>query len=568
MNANLKPKLAWVLFLMAFVLTLPLTLNRLDLEQSADKVEIISEINESRLPVQVIKEYTLWEWKEKNWTSRWRPGLNKPFDDSMDDDELLIFSSEEKFKQALKVLNIKLEQEEITIRNFKDRNLFYILLSDTKWPDLKNTGMGFKHENYSLDTRYYFRPANDRYVNANYISWLFNNIEADGIIFRGETITGYPDNLDTLTESLTNKNLPVYIIEGVKQRGVKELISTGVKTARLHSIPRHIIDKDIFLSRIARALRERNIRGVYLNSREHNRFLPQIIRTIEDISLKPGKSVFYNILLSRKTFLRSVAGALSGGGLLLLFKTGTLATLTISLLIFFFSLIFGLNLAILILAIGFPVNSIQYALKNKTAFLPAIIYSFFIALAGGYFIGSIGFEPSYFLNVNPVRGIKLSLFLPLILAFMVAYKDNSEFLKKHATRLEIILAVFLVSVLSLYILRSSNLIPRLVSGAEINFRRFLEEKFVFRPRFKEFLWGHPLFIAGLFFLKQKRNFKISEINLGKLAVILGLIGQISIINSFMHFHTPITGSIIRSIWGFLLGICLSIVPIIIIKKWN
>ncbi|MGM0441800.1 MAG: DUF5693 family protein [Elusimicrobiota bacterium] len=578
MSDNIKIKLAWVILLTVFFITFPLAKNRLNFEQENIRVEIISEKDDPRLMTRIIEEYTLEEWNEKNWLNRWKPGMQGPvseFTGRKKTEELLIFSDKSKFEQAYEVFKLKFKLNDVQIKKFREENFYYILLNGLPWDKLKDIGMGPESMAYNPQNRYYIRPVNGNYITPAYINWLFETLKYDGVIFKGKEVAGYPDNLLTLISILKQKNLPVYTIEGTAQKGFEKIagsgVNKGVKVARLHSIPEHITEKKELLGRIRRAVRERNIRGIYLKTQKHNIFIPEIRKTINNAGLAIGHPVFYNILENRQKRRRFIGGILSIAGILLWFKINIFIVFFMSVFTLVFSLIYptlGLNFIILFLGIAFPLKAFQYALKDKTKFLPAIIYAFFLALAGGYLVGIIGFDPVYFLKIEPVRGIKLALFLPVFLAFFTAYKDSPGFLKKHITRFEILLITFLGAVLSLYILRSSNAMPGLVTDWEINLRQFLENTFTYRPRFKEFLWGHPLFIAGIYFLKQKRNFKLSEVNFGKLIVILGIIGLVSVINSFMHFHTPLFGSVIRSLWGFLLGFLISLVPIIFIKIWT
>jgi len=85
----------------------------------------------------------------------------------------------------------------------------------------------------------------------------------------------------------------------------------------------------------------------------------------------------------------------------------------------------------------------------------------------------------------------------------------------------------------IYILRTGNVylglpIPQFDEGM----RRFLENMLVFRPRTKEFLIGHPaLMLAAAVALSGYWRISLP-------LVLIGCIGQISMINTFSHIHTP------------------------------
>jgi ABC-type nitrate/sulfonate/bicarbonate transport system permease component len=51
-------------------------------------------------------------------------------------------------------------------------------------------------------------------------------------------------------------------------------------------------------------------------------------------------------------------------------------------------------------------------------------------------------------------------------------------------------------------------------------------------------------------------------------LILGSIGQVSMVNTFAHIHTPFIISFIRSINGFILGIAAGLVLTAVLKLWR
>ncbi|MFB0527855.1 MAG: DUF5693 family protein, partial [bacterium] len=109
-------------------------------------------------------------------------------------------------------------------------------------------------------------------------------------------------------------------------------------------------------------------------------------------------------------------------------------------------------------------------------------------------------------------------------------------------------------------------------------REILEKLLIVRPRIKEFLIGHPLMILGIYlYLKGgSRNLKVAQFakeeNLRlrakswQLFVILGIIGQVSIINSFCHAHTPLVISLARTINGIWLGIIIGVLLVNIVRR--
>jgi len=74
----------------------------------------------------------------------------------------------------------------------------------------------------------------------------------------------------------------------------------------------------------------------------------------------------------------------------------------------------------------------------------------------------------------------------------------------------------------------------------------LERWLMIRPRFKEFAVGHPLMLLGLAQLRSRRD-------TGRAWIWLGMMGQVSIINTFCHLHSPLVLAIGRSLSGAILG---------------
>ena len=90
------------------------------------------------------------------------------------------------------------------------------------------------------------------------------------------------------------------------------------------------------------------------------------------------------------------------------------------------------------------------------------------------------------------------------------------------------------------------------STFELAMRNLLEDVFQTRPRFKEFLIGHPFLLIALY-LKKKNQRNILWI----LFLFFGLVGQVSIVNSFCHithpFLLPLKSILLSIVLGTILG---------------
>jgi hypothetical protein len=96
------------------------------------------------------------------------------------------------------------------------------------------------------------------------------------------------------------------------------------------------------------------------------------------------------------------------------------------------------------------------------------------------------------------------------------------------------------------------------------FRSFLENTLGIRPRTKEFLLAHPLFLLGAYLSVRYKN--------AVYLLLFGVIGQLSIVDTFAHLHTPIVISGIRIVYGLLFGTLFGLIFIgvweILTRSWK
>jgi hypothetical protein len=105
-------------------------------------------------------------------------------------------------------------------------------------------------------------------------------------------------------------------------------------------------------------------------------------------------------------------------------------------------------------------------------------------------------------------------------------------------------------------MRTGNESPVNTSPLEASVRQLLNDILGVRPRTKEFLIGHPLMLVLLYYGYKLELFPL---------LMIGAIGQVSIINTFAHLHTPITVSLLRTAHGVWIGIIIGIAAILILN---
>ncbi len=188
--------------------------------------------------------------------------------------------------------------------------------------------------------------------------------------------------------------------------------------------------------------------------------------------------------------------------------------------------------------------------------LAGVLIATALAVAGGLLVGGLLGETAYVLEVRLFRGVKLAHGLPLLLvaaALLAPLGRGRRLLGRELTVGDFAVAVGLAAAAVVYLVRTGNEPLVAPGGAELALREALERVLVVRPRLKEFLLGHPaLLLMPLAALKRRG------------AVLTGLalaatVGQVSVINSFAHLHTPAALTLLRTAWGLIFGVAVGLV---------
>ncbi|WP_138753718.1 DUF5693 family protein [Paenibacillus sinopodophylli] len=170
---------------------------------------------------------------------------------------------------------------------------------------------------------------------------------------------------------------------------------------------------------------------------------------------------------------------------------------------------------------------------------------------------------TYNLVLEQFRGVSLLHLAPiaLVAVYVLLYNGQlsvgklKQLLSKPITLTWIILAGVIGIIGYYYLSRTGN--GGQVTSLELVIRHFLESNFGVRPRFKEFLLAHPLLLLGLFLSLRYRA--------AWLLIIIGSIGQLSMVDTFAHLHTPLYISAIRVLLGLGTGM---IIGCILIVAWQ
>lgn len=210
-----------------------------------------------------------------------------------------------------------------------------------------------------------------------------------------------------------------------------------------------------------------------------------------------------------------------------------------------------------------------------------------ISLVGAFYISTLLGDIRYLLEMEYFRGVKLAFTFPLLLIPFIYFRFISrerlgiaevgweptpgpegngeagylwrrigDVLGEKVLVRDLFILSLAVVVLYLYLGRSGHTAGIPVSGLEVEARSFLDDLMMVRPRTKEFLIGHPAFLLvplALRFLPRVWVFPL---------LAFGMVGQISMINSFEHIRSPWLLSLWRGGNGLLLGVGLGVMAVL------
>jgi len=186
-----------------------------------------------------------------------------------------------------------------------------------------------------------------------------------------------------------------------------------------------------------------------------------------------------------------------------------------------------------------------------------------MSVLGAAFVYGLLSNITYSLVLQQFRGVSLLHLAPMglvaLYVFLYTGKSVADQLRK-LLRLQItVLWVAIAAVLGIigmyYLSRTGN--AGQATSLELLFRNVLENTFGVRPRLKEFMLAHPLFLLGLFLGLRYRAAWI--------IMIVAAMGQLSIVDTFAHIHTPIAISLVRVLLGLGIGF---VIGLALIAVWQ
>ncbi len=433
--------------------------------------------------------------------------------------------------------------------------------------------------------------------------------EAHIVVFEGTAVLGNSGLLGQTAAGLAQRGLTWGFIELVPQQGASALAqAVGYDLVRVHSISEtemaERVAPNAAVDRYSLAVRERKVRVCYLRLffnqgtdplTANLEYLSQIAQTLQGQGYTLGAPSLYTPPTSPpllSILLYAAIGAAALGlaqaffslslpwfwGLYMLMVLAAVAQGAAHLRLL--TNLTGLLAAVVFPALGilflrWPERPLGQPLRRAVVAFLAISG---VTLVGGLLASSLLADQPHLLGLAAFFGVKPAALLPLLLVATVvlgrsmpAYRETRlevgearaeafslraglaqalNFAVRYWHAIAVLLGLVLVALL---LLRSGNETPVGASGLERQFRSLLDHLLWVRPRTKEILFGHPLLFLSLALL-----FRGSRRGLW-LGLTAGVIGQVSLFNTFCHLHTPLTVSLVRSFHGLWIGLVIGLV---------
>lgn len=429
------------------------------------------------------------------------------------------------------------------------------------------------------------------------------------VIFAEKQVGGFPNRMDGVAEALKSAGAVLGQVEFAGQLGM-DALSAGMspRIIRVHSITPEELAKgmpeETAVERFVRAVRERSMRLLYIrpyrasgadsDPSQHNLgYVGKVAASVREAGFELGRmdAPPHDTGIDRETLLYAIALGSSAAAYLILLPLGArlagalaaLAALAQMAMMLISPGGLGASAIPFIAAVSMPCLGaaawLSIMRKSGSGNMGKSVLGWAAAsaasVAGGLMLAAPVADTAHMLGVGLFTGVKLAQALPLGFALVAFWAlapgrkgipDAGSLVKEAAVlgmepiRWWHAAVVGMAGLAGIYmLLRSGNSNPALVTGFEATARQLLEKLLVYRPRSKEVFIGHPALIAAGFMLGSW------PVALSMAAFVLGMVGQVSMVNTFMHLHTPVAATMQRTLLGLALGLAFGLVASAVLK---
>ncbi|UCC69251.1 MAG: hypothetical protein JSV79_04875 [Armatimonadota bacterium] len=435
------------------------------------------------------------------------------------------------------------------------------------------------------------------------------------VVFGEEEVLGYDGLLRETAEAFRRHALLYGFVEMAGQQGDTSLARRlSDRLVRVHSISDSdmlTISPEVAAARYARAARERNIRACYVRlmvrgSRDPAATNASYVRGIANALRRDGFEIGPPAPLSAPTdwpprLLRIVVALGLPAGLVLLVRrfvpvSAGWAWLMLAIVIAggagLRAAAPGVMVAVggLAAAVVFPSLGLVWVLQAARGSgarsslsrvigggLWGLISASAASAAGAMMIVGLYSRVPYLSGIYLFTGVKAAYLAPLALIAAAIIADVpgrveplllwwtrlrlrlGDFFSRPVLVIEALAVVAALVAIAFALSRTGNQPVVAPSGTEIKLRGALESLLAVRPRTKELLLGHPALMAAVALALRNRRTWLP------LAAVLAGVGQVSLVNTYCHLHTPLAISLVRTGLGLWIG---ALVGVVVVVVWR
>ncbi|WP_281486734.1 DUF5693 family protein [Lysinibacillus sphaericus] len=567
--------------------------------------EILSSLKEAGLTTVSLEPLTLKEMEKQNLITVYKENdlaaqlLFTPYKDAVDVTKSGSYIRVPENESYRKLIMDSVEPEEVQI----GEEAFYFLPTSNHNFDLK-TPIGYDQPAIDMISKhglgYVFKVENadNEVANAKLVNQLLalKDGSSGRLLGQGDEAIGFgQEKGNQLVEKLSDAGYYFYTIESNPLKGENKIAQmTDYNMIRLHSININRQTKlklNESIDRTTRAVKERNIRSIFYHIKTTGNAKENVEQTIDYLNgvhdampdhFQPGEPKLFDQVAvpAWVTAAGLVAGILFTFIVSDLIKwmplriaaAGFMTVLAIAYFILKSTLF--LQAFALIIAVLAPTYAVIKSAQGSTKMSKILVQylkAVAISLIGIVIVIGLLNGNAFMTGFATFKGVKLVYLIPImgVLLFTLieinrladqninkSLSNTVTLLNKELKYWHVLLLIVVAGIGLFYISRTGN--SGSVSDLELTFRQWLENTLYVRPRTKEFLIGFPFFVLALYVMGINRKW-------GSILLVPGVIGFLSIVNTFTHLHIPVAVSVLRTLYSVSLGFVIGLVFILIFK---